>query len=232
MKLSVIIPTINEAENIGLLIDRLRNYGNGQLEEIIVVDAGSKDETVEIAQNHGAKVVKSPSKGRATQMNYGAKIAKGNTLYFVHGDTLPPDCYLTSIQKALEDQYPIGCFRYQFRSNRKLLKINAFCTRFKMIWCRGGNQSLFIKKDIFEQMKGFRNDYMIMEDFEFILRAKKKYPFKIIPKYMLISARKYDKNNYLQVQVANFIVLNMFSFGYSQEAMLKMYRKLLREVKN
>ncbi len=232
MQLSVIIPTLNEAENIGPLIKRLKTCDNGQLNEVIVVDAGSKDQTIEIAKKLGAKVVNSPTKGRAPQMNYGAKMAKGDILYFVHGDTIPPDCYMTSIQEALENQYPIGCFRYQFKSDRKLLKVNAFFTRFKMIWCRGGDQSLFIKKDIFEQMKGYRNDFMIMEDFEFIIRARKAYPFKIIQKDMLVSARKYDENSYLRVQFANLIVFNMYRFGYSQEAMVNMYKKLLKQVKN
>jgi len=162
----------------------------------------------------------------------GAKNAQGNVLYFVHGDTLPPTCYMQSIEEALQEEYPIGCFRYQFQSNRKLLKINAFFTRFKMIWCRGGDQSLFIKKELFEEMKGYREEYKIMEDFEFILRARKIYPFKIIPKDMLVSARKYEENSYLRVQIANLIVFNMFRLGYSQEAMVQMYRRLLKQVKN
>lgn len=232
MRISVIIPTLNEEENIGTLLERLRSYGGNTLEEIIVVDAGSEDQTARIAEKEGAKVFYSEQKGRAPQMNLGAQKAKGNILYFVHGDTLPPKCYSTSIQKALADQYPIGCFRYQFKSDRKLLKINAFFTRFRMIWCRGGDQSLFIKKEIFEAMQGYREDYCIMEDFEFILRARKEYPFKIIPKNMLVSARKYEENSYMRVQVANLIVFNMFRLGYSQEAMVRMYRRLLKKVKN
>ncbi len=231
MKISVIIPTLNESENIGTLIKRLQEGGKESIEEIIVVDAGSDDNTMEIAQQQGAKTLMSPRKGRAPQMNLGAQKAKGDVLYFVHGDTLPPACYLESIEKAIQEDFPLGCFRYQFNSDRKLLKVNAYLTRFKMAWCGGGDQSLFIKKTIFEKMKGFREDHMIMEDFEFTYRARKKYPFKVIQKDMLVSARKYDENSYLRVQFANFVVFNMFRLGYSQEALLKTYRKLLKAIK-
>lgn len=232
MKISVIIPTLNEEENIGRLLQRLRSCGGKALEEIIVVDAGSEDQTTLIAEKGGAVVLHSQQKGRAPQMNLGAQKAKGDLLYFVHADTLPPKCYSASIQQALVDQYPVGCFRYQFKSDRKLLKVNAFFTRFRMIWCRGGDQSLFIKKEIFEAMEGYREDYSIMEDFEFIQRARKQYPFKIIPENMLVSARKYEENSYLRVQVANLVVFNMFRLGYSQESMVRMYRRLLKNVKN
>lgn len=232
MQTSVIIPTLNEADNMADLLRRLRTCGGDQLKEIIVVDAGSQDKTIEIAKQEGAKIIQSQRKGRAPQMNLGAKEAAGDILYFVHGDTLPPECYMQSIEKALTEKYPVGCFRYQFKSNRKLLKVNAFFTRFKMIWCRGGDQSLFIRKDIFEELQGYREDYQIMEDFEFILRVRKVYPFKIIPKDMLVSARKYDENSYLRVQIANLIVFNMFRLGYSQDAMVRMYRRLLKKVKN
>lgn len=232
MRVSAIIPTLNEAEHISRLLDRLQKYGGAQLLEIIIVDAGSEDETVKIAHSKDVKVVRSPQKGRAFQMNYGAREAQGEILYFVHADTLPPKCFMQSIKKAIDEDYALGCFRYQFDSPRKLLRINAFFTRFPMLWCRGGDQSLFIKDEVFNALNGFREDYQIMEDFEFIIRARQAYRFKIIPENMLVSARKYHENSYLRVQIANLVVFNMFRFGYSQEAMLKTYRKLLRQIKN
>ncbi len=233
MNISVIIPTLNEADNINRLIERLKEYGGNQLVEIIIVDAGSQDGTIETVKKlQGVKLLNSPQKGRAFQMNYGAERAKGDLLYFVHADTLPPKCYMQSIIESVTNGFPVGCFRYQFNSPKKMLKINAFFTRFPMLWCRGGDQSLFVKKEVFGTLQGFRNEYQIMEDFEFIIRARKKYPFKIIQKDMLVSARKYDENSYMRVQIANLIVFNMFRFGYSQEKMVKTYRRLLKQIKN
>ncbi|MFO0435967.1 MAG: glycosyltransferase, partial [Sphingobacteriaceae bacterium] len=93
MRISVIIPTFNEAERIGNLIDYLiLNKTNSDV-EIIVVDGGSDDKTVEIANSKNVKVELVKEKGRANQMNQGAAIASGDIFYFVHADTLPPASY-------------------------------------------------------------------------------------------------------------------------------------------
>ncbi len=232
MQISIIIPTLNEAANLPGLLNRLRSADQGAVDEIIVVDAGSEDETRRLAKEMGATVLLSPRRGRAAQMNLGAQKAKNNLLYFVHADTLPPVNYRSAIHKARQENYEVGCFRYQFDTNHPLLKINAFFTRFPMLWCRGGDQSLFITSELFEKASGFREDYVIMEDFEFIKRIRKDHPFKIIQEDMIVSARKYKENSYMRVQIANLVVFNMYRFGYSQERMVNTYRSLLKGVKN
>lgn len=229
MKISVIIPTQNEAKKIGFLIENLRKYGGTNLQEIIVIDSpNTTDNTFEIAQNLGIIAVKSPQKGRAVQMNYGANLAKGEILYFVHADTqIHPD-YTSDIIQAINAGYHLGCYRHQFDSSHLLLKINAFFTRFPFIWCRGGDQTLFIQKKDFIKLGCFRQDFQIMEDYEFILRANKDFKFKIIPKNVIVSARKYETNSYLRVQKANFKIMRMFlKRNASQQEMTETYRKML-----
>ncbi len=229
MKISVIIPTYNEAENIGFLITSLQKYGGDNLHEIIVVDSpDSKDNTFEIAQKLGAIVLKSTKKGRAFQMNLGADIASAEVLYFVHADTkIHPD-FVADIIKTFQNGFDFGCYRYQFDSSYWLLKINAFFTRLPFIWCRGGDQTLFIRKLNFHKIGSFREDFQIMEDYEFILRAKKTLKFKIIPKNVIVSARKYKTNSYLRVQKANFTIMRMFLNGkFSQQEMSDTYRRML-----
>lgn len=227
MTVSIIIPALNEAENIGQLVRHLCKNRTDKVVELFVVDGGSKDQTVSIAKAAGAEVLISPQKGRAQQMNYGAAKARGELLYFVHADTLPPETYLSDILQAVDEGHPIGCFRFRFNSNKLLLKINSYFTRFDRLWCRGGDQTLFVTKTLFEELNGYRNDYCIMEEYDFIIRARKKYPFKIIPKDVLVSARKYEKNGYLRVQVANLIAFNMFRFGAPQERIRQTYHRLL-----
>ncbi|WP_064196897.1 MULTISPECIES: TIGR04283 family arsenosugar biosynthesis glycosyltransferase [Emticicia] len=229
MKISVIIPTYNEAENIGALIERIHQYGGVHLQEIIVSDSpNSVDQTIQIAQKLGAKTIKSSRKGRGIQMNAAAKIAQGEILYFVHADTIIHQDFANDIIKALENGIDFGCYRYQFNSSNWLLKINAFCTRFPFIWCRGGDQTLFIRKSDFDKMSGFCENHQIMEDYEFILRAKKELKFGIIPKNVIVSARKYETNSYLRVQKANFKVMRMFLSGRaSQQEMVETYRQML-----
>ncbi len=229
MKISVIIPTKNEAKNIGILIESIKKFGGSNLHEIIIVDSpNTVDNTLEIAENLGAIAVKSPQAGRAIQMNHGANLAKGEILYFVHADTqIHPD-YATDILQAFTDGYDLGCYRYQFDSSHFLLKINAFFTRFPFIWCRGGDQTLFIQKKDFIKLGSFRQDYQIMEDYEFIVRANKSLKFKIIPKNVIVSARKYKTNSYLRVQKANFTIMRMFLGGKAtQQEMAETYRKML-----
>ena len=229
MKISVIIPTFNEADNIGCLIESLKIYGEKHLHEIIIADSpNSTDTTKEIAQKLGAIAQKSPQKGRAFQMNFGTSIATGEILYFVHADVKVNPDYAFDILKAINNGHDFGCYRYQFDTDDWLLKVNAFCTRMPFIWCRGGDQTLFIRKKDFLKVGKFRDDYQIMEDYEFIIRAKKVLKFKIIPKNVIVSARKYKTNSYLRVQKANLKVMRMFLSGKaSQEEMMETYHRML-----
>lgn len=228
MRVSAIIPTLNEAENIGQMVRQLKTHGGSYLTDLIVVDGGSQDDTVEIAQAAGATVLTAPRRGRAAQMNYGAEQSKGELLYFVHADNLPPDCYMTEVQKAVAEGYPMGCFRFKFDSPSVWLKINTWFNRFNKLWCRGGDQTLFVTRKIFEELGGYPSDYIIMEEYKLLEKARKrKIPFKIIPKFVLGSVRKYENNSYLRVQIANLIVFNMYRRGASQDRLARTYKRLL-----
>lgn len=227
MKVSIIIPVWNEEEHIQRLVEQLCANGKGQIADLLVIDGGSKDRTAELAACAGAKVIQAPCRGRAVQMNYGAQQATGELLYFVHGDTLPPVSYMDDLQQAVNEGFPVGCFRLKLDTEHPLLRINSFMTRFQFMWCRGGDQTLYVTREVFEELGGYRDDYIIMEEYDFIERAKERYPFKIIPKDVLASARKYEANSYFQVQFANMIVFNMFRMGFSQQKMIATYQRLI-----
>lgn len=225
-KISVIIPTLNEAKNIkDCILELKKNQYN--LGEIIVVDAQSADKTKEIASDLGAKIIDSEFKSRAKQMNLGAQSANCDILYFVHADVKVPTNYTNHILKSIEKGADAGCFRFVFDKNHALLKLNAFFTRFPFLVFRGGDQTLFVKKSIFESLGGFPEDHIIMEEYTFIKNLKKRFTFKVIPENVIVSARKYDKNSYWRVQYANFLVFNMYRLGYSQEKLKNKYSKLL-----
>ncbi len=201
MNVSVIIPTLNEAGNIGRLVLHLLNNGNHFLKEVIVVDGGSKDATIEKALKAGAKVINCAQCGRAPQMNIGAKNSSGDLLYFVHSDTLPPKSYLIDIQKAVKEGFSIGCFRSIFDSKNPLLKFNGYFSRFDLLWCRGGDQTLFVTRSLFEELGGYKDHFLIMEEYDFIIRARQKQAFKIVPNEVLVSARKYEKRSFFKSTV-------------------------------
>ncbi|MEQ8523141.1 TIGR04283 family arsenosugar biosynthesis glycosyltransferase [Gracilimonas sp.] len=224
--LSIIVPTYNEENTILDLLIHL-NDAKCNSDELLVVDGGSVDNTTEIVRQQGITCLESPQKGRARQMNYGAENSSGDILYFVHADTLPPSSFGADILEALEQGYRSGCYRYQFDKAHPLLKINAFCTRFDRLMCRGGDQTLFITRDLFNELEGFREDFQIMEDYDLIQKIQSKTRFKIIPKNATVSARKYDHNGYLRVNFANLIIFMMYFAGLSQETMVHAYKNLI-----
>lgn len=227
MKVSVIIPTYNEEESIGKLLSYLQKHGDDRLLECIVVDGGSEDRTIDIVQDSQARCLTCTQKGRAAQMNMGYEHSSGNLLYFVHADSFPPKTYLDDLSVALKNGYQAGCYRFRFDSDRFLLKVNSYFTRFDRIMCRGGDQTLFITRSLFEKLGGFRNDFMIMEDYDLIQKIQKETSFKIIPKNVVVSPRKYDKNQYLKVNFANLVIFMMYFFGARQQTMVSAYKNLI-----
>ena len=227
IRVSVIIPTYNEEKVIASLVAHLLTNAGGAVEEVLVIDGGSTDQTVALAQEAGAQGHVSPWKGRADQMNYGAQLAHGDVLYFVHADTQPPADYLTDIQESLRMGYSIGGYRSRFEAVHPLLTLNSYFSRFSRLTCRGGDQTLFVTRALFDQLKGYDNYYVVMEDFDFIRRARRQTNFRIVPREAQVSARKYQNNSYGRVTAANFIVFTMFRLGYSPRQLLRTYQRMV-----
>lgn len=225
---TIIIPTYNEAGYLGPLISYLRkNAGASQL-EIIVSDGGSTDNTLAEAAGAGAILINSPLKGRAAQMNFAAQHAAGAILYFVHADSFPPKSFLKDIQTAIDNGFQAGRYQTRFMSNSLLLRLNAFFTRFDLFACYGGDQTLFVCRSFFEQLGGFDESKVIMEDYDITKRIKDNNGrYKIFRKKALVSARKYDKNNWLAVQKANYKAVKMYQKGISPATIALQYKQML-----
>lgn len=228
-KISIIIPVRNESETLPQLLRYLYSVpGQEYIQEIIVCDGMSTDNTVVMAIGMGASVTLCQGWGRAFQMNEGAKRASGQILYFLHADSKPPGNFVFDIIKKINTGYDAGCFRLRFDWDHWFLKANAWFTRFNVNAVRFGDQSLFIKKGTFMRIGGFRQDLIIMEDQEIVGRIKKGGEFTVIPDYVVTSARKYKVNGIYRMQAIFCYIYFAYQFGIPQKNLESMYKKYIR----
>lgn len=229
IKISIIIPVYNEVHRIGNFLKQLeRKIYNIENIEILVVDGGSSDGSQsKITQTDHLKLIHS-EKGRAKQLNAGAQTAKGLLLYFLHCDSYPPQYFDRLIVQAFENGDYAGCFRLKFDWNHPVLMISQWFTRFNHISCRGGDQSLFITKILFDEIKGFDEQYIIYEDNEIISRLYKRKQFVVLPEYVITSARRYKENGVYNLQYHFSIIHLKRNLGHSAESMLEYYKRNIR----
>ncbi|SDR87742.1 transferase 2, rSAM/selenodomain-associated [Formosa sp. Hel1_31_208] len=228
-KISVIIPILNEAKTIkALLFHLIDNASLQTISEIIVVDGGSTDNSIAIIQNLDLDIVllKSP-KGRAKQMNIGANAAKGNILYFLHADSFPPNRYDQHIINEIEKGHQAGCFRLKFDHNHWWLRLASWLTQFSWRACRGGDQSQFITRELFDEIGGYDESYIIYEDNILINELYARNEFVVINKKIKTSARLYRKHGVWKLQYHFWTIYVKKWLGASADELFAYYKKYI-----
>jgi len=222
--ISVVIPTYQEEDSIEHFLTYLQENQAGYIKEIIVSDATNCSITREVVEKKQLKFVHG-QKGRSIQMNNGAKAASSQILYFLHADSYPPKDFDKLIVEAVEKGHGAGCFYMGFDSKHPVLRTFGWFTRFKSSWCRGGDQSLFIEKSLFNQIGKFDEDYLILEDSEIMPRIKKATKFNVIQDKLTTSARRYRENGVFRLQFLFGIIHVGYRFGFSHNSLLAFYKK-------
>ncbi len=228
MTISIIIPLYRE---IGLLREVLKHLHSNAITtsiiEIIVCEyetpVDSKDELFA-----GIKVISSLVKGRSIQMNAGAAKSSGDILYFLHADSFPPHGFDQLILNSIKQGDRAGCFRLKFDHNHWFLVLSAWFSRFNGYLFHGGDQSLFLTRDLFNEIGGYNAKMKIMEDYDLVRKLKRAGQFTILNQPIVTSSKKYETNGFIRLQLIYGYLHLLYALNASQSKLIRLYNEYVR----
>jgi len=226
VNISVIIPVLNEAEIINQIIEHVCSLNNNTNVEIIVADGDPCGSTIKTVTRE--KVIRVLSeKGRGRQMNKGAAVATGDILLFLHADTLLPVGAFEKITAVMRTgHYAGGAFDLEFDSGRTSYRIieRAASYRSRLTRIPYGDQAIFIRKDIFDGLGGFR-EFPIMEDVE-LMRSIKRIGHRIfiIANKVKTSSRRWEREGIIYCTVRNWMLVTLYLLGVRPDTLVRFYK--------
>lgn len=225
MKLSIIIPVYNEAENMVVLLRRLQNY-RFQGHEVIVVDGGSRDNSFDCAVGMVDKLLMSKP-GRAMQMNIGAEQASGEVLVFLHADTeLPPQAN-TLITEAMNKKYQWGRFNVRLSGQHRFFRVIETMMNWRscLTGIATGDQVIFVRRNVFLQAGGYP-EIKLMEDIELSKKLKAFSKPACIKNPVTTSSRRWDKNGIVKTTLLMWQLRLLYFLGVPPDKLFtRYYRK-------
>ena len=220
-RVSVIIPALNEGENIRATVASARE---GRPHEILVVDGGSADDTVQRARDGGAILIQSQP-GRAKQMNAGAARASGNVFLFLHADTVLPRDFVSAISDALRERNVMaGAFHFRINSRFAGKWLVEWTTNLRSRWWQMpyGDQGLFLRRSVFEESGGFA-DLPFMEDYEFVCRLRRRGRIITLKQSATTSGRRWQRLGFLRATLINKRMIAGYHLGQPATKLAKIY---------
>lgn len=226
MKVSVVIPTVNERRRLEEAVARLRlTAGKGDI-EIIVADGGSTDGTIEIARRVADKLIESPARGRAVQMHRGALAAAGDLLLFLHADTRLPGGWLGALLDAWAAKPRPGAtaYRLDFDSARPIYRLIAALGhwRSRKTGVPHGDQAVACRREDYVRVGGYP-PVSIMEEYYLLPMLARLGPVVVMEDAVLTSVRRYERNGPVFNALRNVVIIALFKAGVSPERLRRLY---------
>ncbi|PIQ95347.1 MAG: glycosyl transferase family 2 [Nitrospinae bacterium CG11_big_fil_rev_8_21_14_0_20_56_8] len=222
MNVSIVIPTLNETR---VFEQTLANVMRLPCHELIVVDGGSGDHTVDIARKFTPHVIQSPP-GRAEQMNRGADQASGDLLLFLHADSwIRPESFLKMVQFLASKPLAVGgAFSLAIDSDRWSLKLISHIAtlRARHLHLVYGDQAIFVRRQVFRDLGGFA-PLPICEDLDFFRRLRKQGPVMLLDDCAFTSARRWITDGVTLTTLRNTLIAGLFLLGFSPHILSRWY---------
>lgn len=219
--LSVIIPTLDEADRIAPLLDALGRMPG--VFEVLAVDGGSRDGTPEVARSRGAAVL-AAERGRGRQMHAGSLAARGEVFWFLHADTLPPADAARRIAAAVADPAVVGGnFQITFDGESRPARfLNWLYPKLRLLGLAYGDSAFFVRRSAYEAVGGFR-PYPIFEDLDLLRRLRRVGRFVHVPSAVVTSSRNFEGRRFAPV-FARWVVLQvLYWLGAAPERLGRHY---------
>jgi rSAM/selenodomain-associated transferase 2 len=224
-QISIIVPVYNEAAVIRDFLRGLRVRAPEA--EIIVVDGGSRDGTRELAADFCDQLITS-GRGRATQMNTGARVAHGEILWFVHADVEVPAQCLSQISHALTDPGVVGgFFRIRLPRPQFVYRLTDSFAHYAgiLLRMRCGDHGLFCRRSAFIDVGGYR-DVLIMEDVEFFRALRRSGKVRRLKEFLTVSARRYEEVGPLRLSLWYGLIAALYAIGVPSPALASIYSRM------
>lgn len=221
--ISVIIPVLNEAKILDTTLAQLQSELEGH--ELIVVDGGSTDASVRIAEKYGSVI---PSeRGRAKQLNAGANAANGTILIFLHADIWLEKGAFKAVEAALSSGFVGGGFHQKIDAKNFLYRIIEFSanSRGKFLKVFYGDSGIFVQRKDFHRIGGFP-DVPIMEEMNFSKELRKLGKTTMVKPHIHISARRWEKNGIICTTAKNWLITFLYFMGVSLDRLANLYRNI------
>lgn len=222
-RLSVIIPTLNEADHIDRVLE---DVSQGDTVEVIVADGGSVDTTVARASAHGARITQG-TPGRARQMNRGAALARGEVFFFLHADSRLPSGYDRVIRRTLaKATVAAGAFSLGIDADAKKMRIVEYWAnlRSRYLSLPYGDQGMFLRAVHFQRCGGFP-ELPIMEDFAMMRHLKKTGRIVTAPERIYTSSRRWRRMGVLRTTLINQAIISGYLLGVPANRLSRWYRR-------